>query len=128
MVGKMVNKFEFEWEDSSGDEHIFFRDFEESIFEEELSEVPLPNMYNIMILKDQSIPEEFLLFVLKNVFHISDEFARTIISDINDTGMSSCGTFTRDAAETKMMQVNDVSNEHDYQVQCVMQRKSKYAI
>ena len=73
-----------------------------------------PPMFDVVLLNDDFTPMDFVIFVLKDVFNYSDDYAHEIMLKIHHEGEASCGIFPKDIAETKSFEVNDLAkiNEH----------------
>lgn len=121
------NEFQFSWEDSSEDE-MYFYCFEDALFDENEFMLSSPKMYQVMLLNDEETHVDFVLFILQKVFHFRDEEANHIISQIQNNEMAVCGTYTRDAAETKILMVSKYASRNNHPLKCVMQRELEYAV
>ena len=80
-----------------------------------------PRMYRILINNDDYTPMEFVVHVLENFFSMDRAQATRIMLDVHNKGKGSCGLFTRDTAETKTLQVNNYSKEHNHPLMCSME-------
>lgn len=121
------NGFQFSWEDSSEDE-LFFNSFEDALFDENEFMLSSPKMYQVMLLNDEETHVDFVLFILQKVFHYGVEEAEHIVSQIHNNEMAVCGTYTRDAAETKILMVSKYASRNNHPLKCVMQRELEHAI
>jgi ATP-dependent Clp protease adaptor protein ClpS len=82
-----------------------------------------PPMYKVVLLNDDFTPMEFVVFVLKQVFHKADEEAVRTMLDVHGQGSGICGVYTRDVAETKVEQVIALARKNEHPLQCVMERE-----
>lgn len=80
-----------------------------------------PPMYKVLLLNDDYTPMEFVVLVLETFFRMDRERATQIMLHVHTRGVGVCGTFTRDIAETKVMQVNDYSRSHQHPLMCTME-------
>src|SRR5210317_28304 len=73
-----------------------------------------PPMYAVVLLNDDFTPMEFVVQVLIHLFRKSEDEAEAIMMDVHKKGKGIAGVFTKDIAETKVRQVNDVAraNKH----------------
>jgi ATP-dependent Clp protease adaptor protein ClpS len=76
--------------------------------------VKVPRRYRVVLLNDDYTPMDFVVEVLKQFFHLSEEIAIQVMLQVHFQGKGVCGVFTRDIAETKVSQVNAYArmNEH----------------
>lgn len=80
-----------------------------------------PRMYRVIINNDDYTPMEFVVNVLELFFAMDRAKATNVMLDVHNSGKGSCGIFSREIAETKTMQVNNYSNEHDHPLMCSME-------
>lgn len=81
-----------------------------------------PPFFKVVLLNDDYTPMEFVVQVLKEIFHKSQEEAVSIMLEVHHKGAGMCGVFTRDVAETKAEAVGAVAKQHQYPLQCVVER------
>lgn len=93
---------------------------------EEASEPKLksPSMYQVVMLNDDYTPMEFVVEVLETFFSLDRETATRIMLTVHTSGKAVCGTFTRDIAETKALQVNQYSQENQHPLLCEIEALS----
>lgn len=87
-----------------------------------------PSMYEVWLLNDDYTPVDFVVFVLEKVFHKQKEEANSLALQTHENGQVSCGAFTREVAETKVMQVIDFARENDYPLKCIMRKSHEYVV
>ncbi len=80
-----------------------------------------PRLYRVIINNDDYTPMEFVVHVLENFFSMDRARATRIMMDVHNSGKGVCGLFTRDTAETKTLQVNDYSKQHNHPLMCSME-------
>ncbi len=81
-----------------------------------------PPFYRVLLLNDDYTPMDFVVFVLKDVFHKPHEDAIRTMLEVHHQGAGICGVFTRDVAETKVDQVVRLARQNEHPLQCVMQQ------
>lgn len=74
----------------------------------------VPRKYKVVLLNDDYTPMDFVVDVLKQFFHLSEEVAIEVMLQVHVQGKGVCGVFTRDIAETKVALVNEYAqmNQH----------------
>ena len=73
-----------------------------------------PPMFNVILLNDDFTPMEFVVYVLKEIFSHTNQKANEIMLKVHNEGEASCGTFTKDLAETKSLEVNNLAKINDH--------------
>jgi ATP-dependent Clp protease adaptor protein ClpS len=98
-------------------------DFDDGVaVEESKPDLAPPPMYQIMMLDDDFTPMEFVVDVLQLFFGLSREKSTQIMLTVHTQGKASCGTFTRDVAETKVAQVIKYARENQHPLMCEVER------
>jgi ATP-dependent Clp protease adaptor protein ClpS len=80
-----------------------------------------PEDYAVILLNDDFTTREFVVEVLKLVFHLSDTKATGIMLNVHYTGRGVVGYFTWDIANTKAGQVHALAKEYDYPLRCIVE-------
>jgi ATP-dependent Clp protease adaptor protein ClpS len=80
-----------------------------------------PPLFKVLLLNDDYTPMEFVVQVLEIFFAMSREKATQIMLHVHTRGVGVCGVYTRDIAETKVLQVNDYSRSHQHPLMCTME-------
>jgi ATP-dependent Clp protease adaptor protein ClpS len=80
-----------------------------------------PPLYKVLLLNDDYTPMEFVVQVLETFFAMNREKATQIMLHVHTRGVGVCGVYTRDIAETKVLQVNDYSRSHQHPLMCTME-------
>ena len=73
-----------------------------------------PPMFDVILLNDDFTPMDFVVYVLKEIFNHTDLVANEIMLKVHNEGQASCGTFTKDLAETKSYEVNNLAKINDH--------------
>ena len=82
-----------------------------------------PPFYKVVLLNDDFTPMDFVVHVLKDVFHQSHEEAIRTMLDVHNRGAGVCGVYPRDVAETKVDEVIRAARDNEHPLQCVMQKE-----
>jgi ATP-dependent Clp protease adaptor protein ClpS len=80
-----------------------------------------PPLFKVLLLNDDYTPMEFVVQVLEVFFAMDREKATQIMLHVHTRGVGVCGVYTRDIAETKVLQVNDYSRSHQHPLMCTME-------
>ncbi len=81
-----------------------------------------PKLYKVILVNDDYTPMEFVVMILQQFFNMPQEKAVQIMLAVHQKGMGVCGVFTCEIAEMKVMQVLDISREHQHPLQCRMEQ------
>jgi ATP-dependent Clp protease adaptor protein ClpS len=65
---------------------------------------------------------DFVVQVLKLVFHKSTETAVRIMLNVHQQGVGICGTYTYAVAETKVDTVHHLARQHGFPLRCSMEK------
>ena len=97
-----------------------------SRFEEEIKEdieLQKPKMYKVLLLNDDFTSMDFVVSVLKNIFHKNEEEAHIIMLKIHNSGSGVCGVYTYDIAETKISMVKFMAKEAGFPLLATMEEE-----
>jgi len=95
-----------------------FREGLESKVEEDLQEPP---MYRVLLHNDDYTTMEFVVEVLRQVFHKPPAEATRIMLLVHRSGTGLCGVYTEEIAETKVALVRHLARKNGYPLQCSME-------
>src|SRR3990170_4239904 len=90
--------------------------------EETRPEVALPPMYRVILLNDDYTPMDFVIEILRLFFNMNHDRATQVMLHVHTRGKGVCGVFTFEIAETKVVQVNEFSRQHDHPLKCTMEK------
>ena len=77
-----------------------------------------PSMFNVIMFNDDYTPMDFVVEVLEVFFNKGREDATRVMLSVHTAGKAVCGTYTRDIAETKALQVNQYAQENQHPLLC----------
>ncbi len=81
-----------------------------------------PDMYKVLLLNDDYTPMEFVVQLLRQVFHLGEEQAVRIMLSVHQEGVGVCGIYSFEVAETKVAQVISASRSSEHPLQCTMEK------
>ncbi|MGV2105498.1 ATP-dependent Clp protease adapter ClpS [Agrobacterium vitis] len=70
-----------------------------------------PRLYKVILTNDDYTPREFVTIVLKAVFSMSEETGNRVMMTAHRFGSAVVVVCTRDIAETKSTEANDLAKE-----------------
>jgi ATP-dependent Clp protease adaptor protein ClpS len=87
------------------------------------SKTKRPPMYKVILLNDDYTPMEFVVELLKSVFHKAHAEATRIMLWVHQNGMGIAGVYPFEVAETKVRTVEELAREAQYPLKCVMEKE-----
>ena len=86
--------------------------------EEKLKE---PKDYVVILINDDFTTREFVVEILKLIFHKNPDEATKIMLNVHHKGRGVVGVYTWDIASTKANQVHAIAKQYDYPLKCVVE-------
>lgn len=83
-----------------------------------------PPRYRVLLHNDDYTPREFVVLLLKMIFHRDESEARLIMLKAHRTGIAVAGVYTREIAETKATQVVAAAEEAGHPLLCTTEPDS----
>lgn len=83
--------------------------------------VKKPRLYRVLMHNDDYTTREFVVEVLRTVFHHSEGEAVRIMLHVHYNGLGVAGVFTREIAETKIRTVEQLAREREYPLRLSME-------
>ena len=73
-----------------------------------------PNLFRVIIFNDDYTPMEFVVFIHQTLFGFNRDKATQIMLAVHTHGRGVCGIFTKDIAETRCAQINNLAKENEH--------------
>jgi ATP-dependent Clp protease adaptor protein ClpS len=73
-----------------------------------------PTLYKVLLHNDNYTTREFVVAVLKEVFHKSETDAVQIMLHVHNSGIGVAGVYTYEVAETKVKTVERLARENEF--------------
>jgi ATP-dependent Clp protease adaptor protein ClpS len=80
-----------------------------------------PRDYKVVLLNDNYTTKEFVVEILKLVFHKDPEEAKRIMLNVHHKGRGVVGVYDWDIANTKTNQVHAIARQYEYPLRCVIE-------
>lgn len=80
-----------------------------------------PPLYRVLLINDDYTPMEFVVEVLESIFGMQRNAATRVMLEVHTKGQGACGVFTYEIAETKVAQVNTISQQQQHPLLCTME-------
>ena len=85
--------------------------------------VEKPPLYKVLLHNDDYTTMDFVVFILRTVFHRSEEEAVRIMLHVHQRGIGVAGVYTREIAETKAGKALRLAREHDFPLLCTIEEE-----
>ena len=89
---------------------------------QEKIKVEEPAKYDVILLNDEVTTYDFVIKVLKQIFHKSDEQAMALTKHIHEKGSGVVGTYLYEIAEQKGIETTLLAREAGYPLQVKVQK------
>jgi ATP-dependent Clp protease adaptor protein ClpS len=76
-----------------------------------------PRLHKVLLLNDDYTPREFVVWVLKAEFHMTESQAQGVMITAHRKGLCVVAVFTKDVAETKATNATDAGRAQGYPLQ-----------
>ncbi|MFO7963587.1 MAG: ATP-dependent Clp protease adapter ClpS [Desulfobacterales bacterium] len=86
-------------------------------------QVDEPPFYKVMLLNDDYTTMEFVVEILRYVFHKKSDEAIAIMLNVHRSGLGICGVYPFEVAETKVDMVHSLARENGFPLKCVMEKE-----
>ncbi len=80
-----------------------------------------PPLYRVLLHNDNYTTREFVVAVLKEVFHRSETDAVAIMLHVHHNGMGVAGIYSYEVAETKVKTVEKLARENEFPLRVSME-------
>lgn len=80
-----------------------------------------PRLYKVLLHNDNYTTREFVVQVLIEIFHKSENDAVAVMMHVHNQGVGVAGVYTRDIAETKIAQVQTAAERYEYPLRLSME-------
>ncbi len=83
--------------------------------------VQKPKMYRVLLHNDDYTTREFVVDVLRSVFHRSESDSVRIMLHVHHNGVGVAGVYTFEVAETKIETVHSLARQHEFPLRLSME-------
>ena len=80
-----------------------------------------PRLYRVLLHNDNYTTRDFVVAVLREVFHRSEADAVQIMLHVHHNGIGVAGVYTHDVAETKIRTVEKLARENEFPLRLSME-------
>ncbi len=80
-----------------------------------------PQLYKVLFHNDNYTTRDFVVAVLRQVFHKSESDSVTIMMNVHNNGIGVAGVYTYEIAQTKIETVEALAREHEFPLRLTME-------
>jgi ATP-dependent Clp protease adaptor protein ClpS len=96
---------------------------QEGVVTEEKQQVKKPPLYKVLLHNDDYTTQDFVVFVLRTVFHKPPLEAERIMLAVHRQGIGIAGVFTYEIADTKVNKVISLARAREFPLLCTMEEE-----
>jgi ATP-dependent Clp protease adaptor protein ClpS len=87
------------------------------------TDIAPPNRYKVLLLNDDYTSMDFVVEILMEIFHHNIESAISIMLMVHEKGQGVCGVYTKEIAETKVIQVRQRAKNKSFPLRAIMEEE-----
>ena len=99
----------------------FDKDFD--VATESETRLEKPKLYKVVLHNDDYTTMEFVVFILRTVFHKSESEAYVIMMKVHEAGIGIAGVFTFEVANMKAEKAVNLSRAQEYPLLCTVEEE-----
>ena len=99
----------------------FDKDFD--VATESETRLEKPKLYKVVLHNDDYTTMEFVIFILRTVFHKSESEAYVIMMKVHEAGIGIAGIFTFEVANMKAEKAMNLSRAQEYPLLCTVEEE-----
>lgn len=88
----------------------------------EITKLKPPSRYNVVLLNDDSTPQEFVVNILQTIFNRSVEQANSVMLDVHEKGRGIAGTYSYEVAEQKCVETITNARQSRYPLDVTIEK------
>ncbi len=98
-------------------------DSDEAVLTESETRLEKPPMYKVLLHNDDFTTMEFVVYVLRNVFHRSESDSVLIMLKVHNEGVGIAGVYTLEVANMKAEKAMNLAQAHEYPLPCTVEEE-----
>jgi ATP-dependent Clp protease adaptor protein ClpS len=98
-------------------------DFDTDVLTESETRLEKPPLYKVVLHNDDFTTMDFVVFVLRTIFHRNDAEAFTIMLKVHTEGIGVAGVYTFEIATMKAEKAINVARTHEYPLLCTVEEE-----
>lgn len=100
-------------------------DFErdEAVLTESETKLEKPPLFKVLLHNDDFTTMEFVVYVLRTVFHKDEAGAFTIMMNVHRAGVGVAGIYTYEIAQMKVEKTMNLARAYEYPLLCTVEEE-----
>jgi ATP-dependent Clp protease adaptor protein ClpS len=98
-------------------------DFDTDVLTESEVKLEKPPLYKVVLHNDDFTTMEFVVFVLRTVFHRADAEAFEIMFKVHNEGIGIAGTYTLEIAQMKAEKAMSLAHAEEFPLLCTVEEE-----
>lgn len=99
------------------------RKYDSSVMVEEKVKTRKPKLYKVILHNDDFTTMDFVVYILKTIFHKAHAEAIQLMLDIHQKKSAVCGIYPKDIADTKSQEVIRLARINDFPLLCTVEKE-----
>ena len=99
------------------------REQDTDVLTESETRLKKPPLYKVLMHNDDFTTMEFVVYVLRTVFHKSDTEAFAIMLKVHQAGVGLAGVYTYEVAQMKAEKCINLARENEYPLLCTIEEE-----
>lgn len=96
-------------------------DRDEAVLTESETRLEKPKLFKVILHNDDFTTMEFVVFVLRTVFHRSEVESFTIMMKVHEEGIGVAGTYTYEIAQMKAEKAMNIAKAQEFPLLCTVE-------
>jgi ATP-dependent Clp protease adaptor protein ClpS len=98
-------------------------DFDADVLTESETRLEKPPLYKVVLHNDDFTTMDFVVYVLRTIFHRNDAEAFTIMLKVHTEGIGIAGVYTYEIATMKAEKAINIARAHEYPLLCTVEEE-----
>lgn len=96
-------------------------DFDSAVLPESKTKLEKPKLYKVILHNDDFTTMEFVVYILRTVFHRNEAEAFIIMMKVHEEGLGVAGTYTYEIAQMKSEKAIELARTQEYPLLCTVE-------
>jgi|TARA_B100001105_G_scaffold255050_1_gene252733 ATP-dependent Clp protease adaptor protein ClpS len=88
----------------------------------DITKLKSPPRYNVVLLNDETTPQDFVVNVLQAIFNKSVDEAKLVMLEVHEKGRGIAGTYSYEVAEQKSVETITDARRNEYPLDVTIEK------
>jgi ATP-dependent Clp protease adaptor protein ClpS len=98
-------------------------DRDEAVLTESETRLEKPKLFKVILHNDDFTTMEFVVFILRTVFHRNEIESFTIMMKVHEAGIGIAGIYPYEIAQAKAEKAINISRSHEFPLLCTVEEE-----